>query len=178
MATDFVVLRELIAGRDDRSYWLCGTSIRKDSETFLLGDPACDRILFQPPPFETVHQAPPIALRAKYLNEVNMRAANLTKEDVMVLVLVGHGEDGGIFVIGDEDNNCRLTKLELEESAWNEGQSLAYQYRVLLRGLGKPALVATCCRRTWSRGSVISRFRFREDQGRFLCECTPRGARG
>jgi hypothetical protein len=34
----------------------------------------------------------------------------------MVLVLVGHGELRNIFVIGDEDNNCRLTKLELEAS--------------------------------------------------------------
>jgi hypothetical protein len=115
MATDFVVLQELIGARDDRSYWLCGTSIRNlDSATFLFGDPACDRIVFQPPPFETVLQVPPIALRAEYLTEVANRAPNLTGEDVMVLVLVGHGEEGGVFVIGDEDNSCRLTKLELE----------------------------------------------------------------
>jgi hypothetical protein len=34
----------------------------------------------------------------------------------MVLVLVGHGEEGGKFVIGDKDHNCRLTKLDLEAS--------------------------------------------------------------
>jgi hypothetical protein len=52
MATDFVVLKELIRAPDDLSRWLCGTSIRM--QDFLLGDPACDRIIFDCPPFEDV----------------------------------------------------------------------------------------------------------------------------
>lgn len=67
MATDFVVLRQLIGDCDHR-IWLCGTSIRLG--TFLLGrDPACDGIVFDPPLFETVCVKPPIRLRARYLVE-------------------------------------------------------------------------------------------------------------
>jgi hypothetical protein len=113
MATDFVVLRELIGDRDDRNIWLCGTSIRL--ETFLLGDPACDRI-FDPPPFETVCEEDPVMLRASFLFKVAKVALTLSEEDVLVLVLAGHGALGGVFKIGDEDGNvCELTKGELEK---------------------------------------------------------------
>ena len=113
MATVFVVLRELIGACEDRSIWLCGTPIYKDSETFLLGDLACDRIVFKSPPFETVLQDPPIGLRSKYLGEVGKRAAGLSSEDVLVLVLVGHGEDGA-FVISNDTDECELRKEEIE----------------------------------------------------------------
>ena len=115
MATDFVVLRELIGDRDHRNIWLCGTSILL--QTFLLGDPACDRMIFDPPLFETVCEKPPAVLRYKYLTEVTKAALTLSEEDVLVLILAGHGELGSVFKIGDEDGNaCELTKAELEES--------------------------------------------------------------
>lgn len=44
----------------------------------------------------------------------------LCEDDVLVLVLAGHGELDGVFKIGDEDgNDCELTKGELEESLGN-----------------------------------------------------------
>jgi len=113
MGTDFVVLRELIGAHEDRSIWLCGTPIRKDS--FLLGDPVCDRIVFVPPPFEAVYEEPPIRLRTRYLLEVGTRAATLSRKDILVLVLVGHGERDGVFIIGDDNQECKLRKPELEE---------------------------------------------------------------
>ena len=117
MATDFVVLRELICNRDHRNIWLCGTSICL--ETFLLGDPVCDRIVFDPPLFETACKKPPAVLRYKYLTEVTKVALTLSEEDVLVLILAGHGDLDGVFKIGDIDeggNVCKLTKVELEES--------------------------------------------------------------
>jgi hypothetical protein len=65
--------------------------------TFLLGDTACDRIVFNLPLFETVYEAPPS------------------------MVLAGHGEPGSVFKIGgDEDgNNCKLMKDELQLSLSN-----------------------------------------------------------
>ena len=120
MATHFVVLRELIGDCNDRNIWLCGTSIR--SEPFLLGDPACDRIVFDPPLFETVYEGPPFTLRAMYLAAVTKAALSLSEGDVLVPVLAGHGEPGGVFRVGgDEDgNDCsKLRKGELEASLCN-----------------------------------------------------------
>lgn len=116
MATDFVVLRELIGDHDHRNIWLCGKSYR--SETFLLGDPACDRIVFDPPVFETVIVEPAV-LPWRYLYEVSKAAWTLSEEDVLVLVLAGHGDPGGVFKIGDIDDEngslYDLTKAQLED---------------------------------------------------------------
>ena len=115
VATDFVVLRELIGDRHHRNIWPCGTSIRL--ETFLLGKPACDRIVFDPPLFETVCEIPAV-LRFRYMFEVAKVALTLCEDDVLVLVLAGHGEVDGAFKIGDDEdgNDCELTKAELEAS--------------------------------------------------------------
>ena len=96
MATDFVVLRELFqVGDHNRNIWLCGTSFC--SKTFLL---ACDRIVFDPQVFETVFVEPTAALRWRYLFEVSKAASTLSEEDVLVLVLAGHGDPQGVFKIG------------------------------------------------------------------------------
>lgn len=114
MATDFVAIRHLLGVRDDLSTWLCGTSIR-GAGNFLLGDPCCDRIVFNPPPFEEVcHEDDPTSLRARYIIEVAKVSSRLSTGDILVLVLAGHGEDNGAFVIGDEKTSCELRKGELE----------------------------------------------------------------
>ena len=61
-ATDFVALRELMGARQDKSLWFCSTSLRASGK-FLFGDPACDRIQFPPPDFETVVSAEQNMLR-------------------------------------------------------------------------------------------------------------------
>jgi hypothetical protein len=146
MATDFVVLRELIGDCHHRNIWLCGTSIRLD--TFLLGDPACDRIVFDPPLFETVCEIPPVSLRFRYLFEVAKVALTLCEDDVLVLVLAGHGEPDGVFKIGDDEdgNDCELTKAELEESL---GDTTATVWLIstacFFWSMGKPKVDTACC---------------------------------
>lgn len=112
------VLRELIGDRDHRNIrLLCGVSIRL--ETFLSGDPARDRIVFEPPLFETICETRPAVLRYHYLTKVTQVALTLSEEDVLVLILAGHGELGGVFKIGEAENICELTKDELEASLGN-----------------------------------------------------------
>ena len=50
--------------------------------------------------------------------EVAKVALTLCEDDVLVLVLAGHGEVDGAFKIGDDEdgNDCELTKAELEAS--------------------------------------------------------------
>ena len=117
METDFVVLRKLIGDLDHRNIWLCGTSFR--FEKILLGDPACDRIVFDPPAFETVIVEPTVVLKWRYMFEVSRAASTLSEEDVLVLVLVGHGDPNDVFKIGDEDHDSSLydlTKAEVEHA--------------------------------------------------------------
>jgi hypothetical protein len=117
MATDFVAIRHLLGARDDVSTWLCGASIREAGK-FLLGDPGCDRIVFDPPLFETVCPVTPTKLCAKYLIKVNEVSSKLSTGDVLVLVLVGHGsETTGSFIVGDpgEGTHRELEKEALEE---------------------------------------------------------------
>jgi hypothetical protein len=114
IATEWVAIRHLLGARDELSTWLCGTSIR-DAGNFLLGDPCCDRIVFNPPPFEEVcHKDEPTGLRAKYLIEVAKVSSRLSTGDVLILVLAGHGDKNGVFMIGDEKADCELRKEELE----------------------------------------------------------------
>ena len=65
--------------------------------------------------FSTLHysrpsmKSPPAVLRFKYLNEVFYMAKTSSEKDTLVLVMAGHGEPGGVFKIGegnnDEDSN-------------------------------------------------------------------------
>jgi hypothetical protein len=101
MATDFVALRQLIGARDDLSAWYCGTSIREAGD-FLLGDSGCDRIAFNPPPFETVCLGPPVDLFVEFLLKVKELSSELSRGDILYLVLAGHGSEAtGSFVVGD-----------------------------------------------------------------------------
>ncbi|KAF8228268.1 hypothetical protein L208DRAFT_1292530 [Tricholoma matsutake] len=118
MAIDFVALRHLIGARDNHSEWLCRTTIRTN-RGFFLGDPACDRIVFNPPPFETVFSGPPRILALKYLFAVNKASSLLSAGDTLVLVLVGHGDADNqhSFFVGDNSNSYyQLAKNDLEEA--------------------------------------------------------------
>jgi hypothetical protein len=113
IATEWVAIRHLLGARDDLSTWLCGTSIR-NAGNFLLGDPCCDRIVFNPPFEEVCHKDDPTGLRAKYVGEVAKVSSRLSTGDVLVLVLAGYGDENGAFIIGDEKADCELRKEELE----------------------------------------------------------------
>jgi hypothetical protein len=110
MATDLVALRQLISASDNASKWFCGKSIR----TQRLGDPASDRILFDPPHFETCEIEPRL-LAITFLTAVARAACELSIGDTLVIVLVGHGDDDRhSFLIGDEDSFYELEKDVLE----------------------------------------------------------------
>jgi hypothetical protein len=112
MATDFVAIRQLLGAHDDLSTWFCGTSIRTQ-KGFLLGDPACDRIVFEPPLFETTVE--PKLLEITFTSKVREASLMLSAGDTLVIVLVGHGDDDeGSFVIGNRSEYGRLRKEELE----------------------------------------------------------------
>ena len=116
MAIDFVAIRELIGACDDMSIWLCGTPIRR-GRRFLLGDPDCDRIAFNPPPFETLLSAEPNGLAIEFLIEVTKKSERLSAGETLVIVLVGHGEDDRSFTVGgDGRQNCKIRKEQLEKS--------------------------------------------------------------
>jgi hypothetical protein len=113
MATEFVAIRHLLGAHDDLSQWLCGASIREGK--FLLGDPACDRIVFDPPPFETL-VLNTSALFMTYSLEVHAASLRLCPGDTLVLVLVGHGsKENGSFLVGDSKvyRECRKEELEV-----------------------------------------------------------------
>jgi hypothetical protein len=113
MATDFVAIRELLGAHDEMSIWLCGTPICRGSQ-FLLGDPACDWIVFDPPPFEQLWHEP-VDLYAEYLHQVQSMGLKLRTEDILVLVSVGHGcPVDGSFEIGNDESSIRLRKERLE----------------------------------------------------------------
>ena len=108
MATDFIALRELIGARDKDSIWLSSVPIPKTD--VLLGDPGCDRIKFADiPDFETIH--PLLTIRQRFTNEVFQSAKALSEGDILVLVLVGHGLEDGVFLINEEP--FRKADLEL-----------------------------------------------------------------
>jgi hypothetical protein len=116
MAIDLVAIRELIGACDDTSIWLCGTPIRR-GRPFLLGDPDCDRIAFNPPPFETLLSAEPNGLAIKFLIEVTKKSERLSAGETLVIVLVGHGEDDHSFIVGgDGRQNCKIHQEQLENS--------------------------------------------------------------
>jgi hypothetical protein len=117
MAIHFVALHHLIGARDELSKWICGTTIRTP-RGFFMGDPACDRIVFDPPPFETVFSGQlPSDLALEYLLDVKEVSSLLSAGDTLVLVLVGHGDpdkDHSLFVGYDRDSCFRLKKDHLE----------------------------------------------------------------
>lgn len=113
MATDFVAIWHLLGARDDLSQWLCGASIREGK--FLLGDPACNRIVFNPPPFETLVPDASVLIMMYFL-EVRAASLRLCPGDTLVLVLVGHGsKENGSFLVGDSKvyRECRKEELEV-----------------------------------------------------------------
>jgi hypothetical protein len=113
-ATDFVALRELIGAHGDKSIWLCSAPIHTCGN-IILGDPACDRLQFNPPTFETV--VPVEELLVVYLLEVNRAALKLKHSEILVLVLVGHGDPAtGSFIVGDNEMQGILTKKLLEHA--------------------------------------------------------------
>jgi len=113
-AIDFVALRQLIGARDDKSIWLCGAPIHTCGN-IILGDPACDRFQLNPPTFERV--MPVEELRDEYLLEVLKAALKLKRSDILVLVLVGHGDpSAGSFIIGEKEMQSMLTKKLLERA--------------------------------------------------------------
>jgi hypothetical protein len=113
MATDFIALRQLLGARDDLSEWFCGKPIRTQ-RGFLLRDPACDRIVFNPPPFETVLDVEPLAV--SFLIAVSKASSRLSDRDTLVIVLVGHGDDQShAFIVGDENQHFGLKKETLEQ---------------------------------------------------------------
>jgi hypothetical protein len=118
MATDFVALRQLIGASDESSLWLCGTPIRRQ-RGFLLGDPTCDRIVFDPGPFETVREIEPNHLASEFLIAVTKVSDRLSAGETLVVVLVGHGNDQNhSFIVGEGDGShpqdYRLYKEVLE----------------------------------------------------------------
>lgn len=115
MATDFIALRQLLGARDDLSEWFCGKPIRTQ-RGFLLGDPACDRIVFDPPPFETVLDVEPQSLAMSFLIAVSKASSRLSGQDTLVIVLVGHGDDQShAFMVGDGNQHFELKKETLEQ---------------------------------------------------------------
>jgi hypothetical protein len=103
MATDFVALRQLIGAHDEQSLWLCRRPIIRQRE-LLLGDLSCDRMVFDPPPFETLRETDPASLAIEFLVAVTEASGKLSSGDTLVVVLVGHGNtQNHAFVVGSGD---------------------------------------------------------------------------
>ncbi|EDR10556.1 uncharacterized protein LACBIDRAFT_325290 [Laccaria bicolor S238N-H82] len=120
-ATDFVALNALLDCPEENSSWLCGEEIRS-GPGFLLGDPACDRIIFVPPPFEEiVDTVEPvgeirklIGFRYAYLQPIRDFVPKLTADDTLFLVICGHGSEEGIVFLGDAYHHITLHPFEVE----------------------------------------------------------------
>ena len=121
-AVDYVALRAMLGCPESNSWWLCGTDIRQ-GPGFLLGDPACDRIVFEPLPFEEVHDTTGIRSESKlvdfriaYLQRVEEVASRLKGSDTLFLVLCGHGSMRGPLLLGDMDTHVDLWPNDLEHA--------------------------------------------------------------
>jgi len=105
---DFVALRQMLGCPDENSFWLCAEEIRS-GPAFLLGDPASDRILFEPPSFEEVYGTTG-TLSTKdlddfwegYLARVSLLARRLNSDDTLYIILCGHGSPRGCLLVGDD----------------------------------------------------------------------------
>ena len=69
------------------------------------------RILFSSPPFEEVcHKDNPTGLHAKYIGKIAKVSSRLSTGNVLVLVLAGHSNENGPFIIGDEKADCEFQR--------------------------------------------------------------------
>lgn len=120
-ATDFVALNALLDCPEENSSWLCGKEIR-NGPGFLLGDPACDRIIFAPPPFEEiVDTVEPVGkirklieFRYTFLQRIRNVVPKLTPDDTLFLVICGHGSEEGIVFLGNAYNHITLHPADVE----------------------------------------------------------------
>ena len=72
-------------------------------------------IVFSLPPFEEVcHKHNPTGLHAEYIGKVAKVSSRLSTGNVLVLVLAGHSNENGAFIISNEKADCELQKGELE----------------------------------------------------------------
>ena len=115
MVTDFIALRQLLGAHDSLGEWFCGKPIQMQ-KGFLLGDPVCNRIVFNPAPFETVLDVEPQLLAISFLVAVSKASSKLSDGDTLVIILVGHGDQSHAFVVGDENQHFELKKESLEHS--------------------------------------------------------------
>lgn len=118
-ATDFVAIQSLFNCAEGQSFWLCGTDIRS-GPGFLLGDPGCDRLVFDPPPFEGIFDTtgPDAYLKlngfkSAYIRLVIETASRLTSGDILCLVICGRGLPNGRVVVGDAEAMTLLVKTNL-----------------------------------------------------------------
>ena len=121
-ATDFVAIYTLLNCADGHSFWLCGTDIRS-GPGFLLGDSGCDRLVFDPPPFEEIFDTsgPDAYLKlnkfkSAYVRRVIETASQLTSGDILCLVICGHGLPNGRVLVGDGEATTLLVKSNLEDA--------------------------------------------------------------
>ncbi|KIK00979.1 hypothetical protein K443DRAFT_7229 [Laccaria amethystina LaAM-08-1] len=124
-ATDFVAIQSLLNCAEGQSFWLCGTDIRS-GPGFLLGDPACDRLVFDPPPFEEIFDTQDTSnpkayqklsrFKSAYIRRVGETASRLTSGDILCLVICGHGLPDGRVVVGDAEARTLLVKSNLEDA--------------------------------------------------------------
>jgi hypothetical protein len=121
-ATDFVAIQSLLNCAEGQSFWLCGTDIRSGLG-FLLGDPGCDRLVFDPPPFEEIFDTSNpksyqklSRFKSAYIRRVGETASRLTSGDILCLVICGHGLPDGRVVVGDAEARTLLVKSNLEDA--------------------------------------------------------------
>ena len=142
-ATDFVV-RELIGDHDHRNIWLCGTSFC--FEKFLLGDPSCDRIVFDPPAFETVIVDPTVGLKL----EISARSCQGCIELIRRRCSCpGFGWPWRSQWCVQDWRRGRQPELVQGRIGACLGQyksdCLAYQYSLLFWSMGEPKVDIACC---------------------------------
>lgn len=120
-ATDFVALYALLDCSEENSSWLCGEEIR-NGPGFLLGDPSCNGIMFEPPPFEEIFDtAEPVGktrklveFRCAYLQRIRDCVPWLNSHDTLFLVICGRGSELGVVFLGNAYNHITLHPAELE----------------------------------------------------------------
>lgn len=121
-ATNFVAIKSLLNCAEDQSFWLCGTDIRS-GPGLLLGDSGCDRLVFDPPPFEEIFDTsgPDAYLKlnkfkSAYIRRVIETASRLDSGDILCLIICGHGLTNGRVSVGDAEARTSLVKSNLEDA--------------------------------------------------------------
>ena len=118
-----MALNALLDCPEENSSWLCGEEIR-NGPGFLLGDPYCGRIIFEPPPFEEIFDTlEPIGKNRKlirfrnaYLRRIRDLIPKLTSDDNLFLVICGHGSEQGPVFLGNADNHVTLYPGDVEDA--------------------------------------------------------------